>query len=132
MFHAHAATSTILYLLKHKIHMNFKERVLLAPFYFVPDLVTKATMRPLIIAAVIPAEPEESGPVTIPSQPVSFIISRVPLANVYPKPVRGTVAPQPAKLTRWLYKPTASRITPRTTKLTSIRAGVSFVRSIKS
>lgn len=49
------------------------------------------------MAAVIPAALAVSGPSRIPIKPYSRTASRTPRAMVAPKPVRGTVAPAPAK-----------------------------------
>lgn len=83
------------------------------------------------MAAAIPAALAVSPPVKIPKSPFSFTASRIPFAMVYPKPVSGTVAPAPAKLTSGSYKPTAVYATPKVTNNTKILAGVNFVLSIK-
>ena len=88
------------------------------------------TKSPDSTAAAIPAEPAHNGPVRTPSKPFSRIASLVPFTRTLPKPVSGTVAPAPAKSTSLSYTPVAPRITPSTTKVTSILAGVIFVTSI--
>ena len=49
-----------------------------------------------------------------------------PFAKLYPKPVSGTVAPEPAKSTKYLYRPSPPNITPAVTNVTSILAEVNF------
>lgn len=49
-------------------------------------------------AAVVP-------PVKAPRNPFSFTASIAPSASKFPNPVRGTVAPQPAKSINFLYIP---------------------------
>ena len=99
-------------------------------FYLLFGFAKKETTSPDSTAAVIPAEPAHNGPVRTPSNPFSRIASLVPFTRTLPKPVSGTVAPAPAKSTSLSYTPVAPSITPSTTKVTSILAGVIFVTSI--
>ena len=55
-----------------------------------------------IIAAVIPPAVAFKPPVNAPSKPSSEMASLTPFARLYPNPVRGTVAPAPAKSTSGL------------------------------
>lgn len=70
-------------------------------------------------------------PVKAPKKPLSFTPSIAPVASKLPKPVRGTVAPHPAKSTSGLYNPNPPKMHPIVTYATKILAGVSFVLSIK-
>lgn len=58
-------------------------------------------MYPKNIAAAIPPEAAAVPPVKAPIKPFVFTFSMAPLASKFPKPVRGTVAPQPAKSTNF-------------------------------
>ena len=64
-------------------------------------------------------------PVKMPIQPSEATASRTPLASVWPKPVRGTVAPAPPHWARGSYSPRALSSTPTTTYPVRMRAGVS-------
>ena len=54
-------------------------------------------MEPKTIAAAIPPEVAVNPPVKTPNRPFSSTAFSTPLANAYPNPVKGTVAPAPAK-----------------------------------
>ena len=64
--------------------------------HFSLGLETNDAIRPQRTAAVMPALEALSGPVRMPSAPLSAIASRTPLTMAKPKPVSGTVAPAPA------------------------------------
>ena len=71
--------------------------------------------RPAVMAVVIPPAAAFSPPVKMPRKPSLSTASRTPLARVFPKPVRGTVAPAPAKSTNFGYSCKPPRTTPATT-----------------
>ena len=60
-------------------------------------LDTNEAIYPKKIAVAIPPAAADIPPVKAPRNPVSFTASIVPVDSKLPKPVRGTVAPQPAK-----------------------------------
>ena len=62
----------------------------------------KLTINPAKTAMAIPPAAAFNPPVKIPKNPCALIASRTPFASVYPKPVRGTVAPAPANSTNGL------------------------------
>ena len=82
-----------------------------------------------ITAAEIPALAVASAPVTAPKKPfcAPFI---APLANKYPKPLMGTVAPAPANSTRYWYKPKPCKTTPDSINKTRIFPAVKSVKLI--
>ena len=80
---------------------------------------------PATTAAVTPPAAAVSPPVKMPIQPSEATASRTPLASVWPKPVRGTVAPAPPHWARGSYSPRALSSTPTTTYPVRMRAGVS-------
>ena len=53
-------------------------------------------------AAAIPPAAALTPPVNTPIRPDCWTSSIAPLARLYPNPVRGTVAPAPAKSTKYL------------------------------
>ena len=53
-------------------------------------------------AAAIPPAEAFTPPIKAPTNPFWDTSSIAPLAKLYPNPVSGTVAPQPAKSTRYL------------------------------
>ena len=53
------------------------------------------------MAAAIPPAAAAVPPVNAPINPSCFTFSIAPFASKLPKPVRGTVAPQPAKSTNF-------------------------------
>ena len=99
---------------------------------FCPGLKINATKYPKNTAPAIPPAADLTPPMKAPNTPLSCTANFTPLLKLYPNPVKGTVAPAPANLTRGSYIPNAPKITPDTTKITNILAGVSFVRSSKS
>ena len=101
-------------------------------FYFSPGRESIELKKPKNIADEIPTEAELTPPINAPRKPSSKTDSFTPLARTFPKPESGTVAPQPAKFTRGVYKSKAPKITPDVTKITIILAGVNFVKSIKT
>ena len=56
-------------------------------------------------AAAIPPLEDFTPPIKDPSTPWFFASSIAPLARFAPNPVKGTVAPQPAKSIKYLYIP---------------------------
>lgn len=56
-------------------------------------------IKPKIIAAAMPAAPAVSPPVKIPKKPSSSTAFFTPFARVHPNPLKGIVAPAPAKST---------------------------------
>ena len=63
-------------------------------------LKIRLIIRPKTIAAAIPPAVALKPPVKMPRNPSLVIASFTPFARLYPKPVRGTVAPAPAYSTR--------------------------------
>lgn len=72
-------------------------------------------MYPKKMAAVIPAADALIPPMKAPMKPESFTSEITPFASRLPKPVSGTVAPQPAKSIKYLYMPSPPKITPSVT-----------------
>ncbi len=68
--------------------------------FFICGLAIRAAIYPKKIAAAIPPLEAFNPPVKAPSNPFSLTPSIAPFASKFPNPVRGTVAPLPAKLTR--------------------------------
>ncbi len=66
---------------------------------------TKEAIYPKKIALEIPAAAALIPPINAPINPLSFTSEITPLASKFPKPVRGTVAPHPAKSIKYLYQP---------------------------
>ena len=56
-------------------------------------------MYPKKTAAAIPPAAAAVPPVNAPTNPISCTFCIAPLASKFPKPVKGTVAPAPAKST---------------------------------
>ena len=102
----------------------------LSQFFLLFDRKQIPIIKEKITAAETPALAAHSPPVTAPKSPFSAPCI-APLASKYPKPDMGTVAPVPAYSTIGWYKPSDVRSAPAHTKITKIRAGVSFVLSIK-
>ena len=94
-------------------------------------LKIRLASNPAKMAAAIPPAEDLSPPVNIPKNPFSYTASLTPLARRLPNPVSGTLAPAPANSVKGSYTPSPPRITPMTTKLTKIRAGVSLVLSMR-
>ena len=80
--------------------------------FFILGLEIREAIYPKNTAAAIPPLLALRPPVNAPINPFSLTASIVPLAKLYPNPVRGTVAPVPAKSTRYLYIPSPPKITP--------------------
>ena len=68
--------------------------------FFIFGFETNEAMYPKKIAAEIPAAAAFVPPINAPIKPESFTSEIAPLDNKLPKPVRGTVAPHPAKSIR--------------------------------
>ena len=66
---------------------------------------TSEAIYPKKIAAAIPPEAAFTPPVKAPINPLFCISEITPFESRLPKPVRGTVAPQPAKSIKYLYHP---------------------------
>ena len=81
-------------------------------------------------AAAIPPAAAFTPPVKQPTNPLWCTPSIAPFAKLYPNPVRGTVAPAPAKSTKYWYIPNPPSTAPVVTNITKILAGVNFVLSI--
>ena len=73
--------------------------------FLIFGLETKDAIYPKNIAAAIPPDVALIPPVNAPSNPFSLTESIAPFASKLPNPVNGTVAPLPAKSTRYLYIP---------------------------
>ena len=73
--------------------------------FFIFGLETSEAIYPKNIAAAIPPAAAAAPPVKAPMKPSVFAFSIAPLANRLPKPVKGTVAPAPAKSTNFWYIP---------------------------
>ena len=86
-----------------------------AVFYFLLEENSNPTINANRTAEAIPAAAAVIPPVNTPRKPVSVTAFRIPFANRWPNPVRGTVAPAPANSTNFSYSPNAERITPATT-----------------
>ena len=69
--------------------------------FLIFGLETKDAIYPKNIALEIPAAAAFIPPIKAPTKPLSFTSVMTPLARRFPKPVRGTVAPQPAKSTNF-------------------------------
>ena len=69
--------------------------------FFIFGLEIKEAIYPKNTAAAIPPALDLRPPVKIPKNPVCLTASITPFARLFPKPVSGTVAPQPANLTRY-------------------------------
>ena len=66
-------------------------------FFFIFGFETKEAIYPKKIAAAIPPAAAFIPPVKAPTKPFSCTSEITPLLNKLPNPVKGTVAPQPAK-----------------------------------
>lgn len=95
--------------------------------FFVCEWKINAKMKAKTIAAAIPPAVAVSPPVKIPSNPCDFTAPITPLASDAPKPIIGTLMPAPAKSEIYLKTPTASKNTPISTNVTSMRAEVMLV-----
>ena len=70
--------------------------------FFIFGFETKEAIQPKKIAEEIPAAAAFVPPMKAPMKPESFTSSNAPFASRFPKPVKGTVAPQPAKSIKYL------------------------------
>ena len=80
--------------------------------FFIFGFAINEAKYPKKIAAAIPPAAFFIPPVNAPKSPEVLTPSIAPLAKLYPNPVRGTVAPAPAKSTKYLYMPSPPKITP--------------------
>lgn len=99
--------------------------------FLIFGLAIKEAIYPKNTAADIPPAEALTPPIKAPSKPCSCAPSIAPFAKLAPKPVKGTVAPHPAKSITYLYIPSPPKTAPKVTKVTKIRAGVNLVLSIK-
>ena len=67
--------------------------------FFIFGLETREAIYPKNIAAAIPPLAAAAPPVNAPIKPSVLTFSIAPLASKFPNPVKGTVAPAPAKST---------------------------------
>ena len=65
----------------------------------------KEAIYPKNIALAIPPAADLIPPVNAPIKPLEFTSEIAPFASKFPKPVKGTVAPQPAKSIKYSYIP---------------------------
>ena len=68
--------------------------------FFIFGFEIKEAIYPKKTAAAMPPALALSPPVKIPKNPFCFTASITPFARLFPNPVKGTVAPHPANLTR--------------------------------
>lgn len=73
--------------------------------FFILGLETRDAIYPKNTAAAIPPAAAAVPPVNAPIKPFSCTFLIAPLASKFPKPVKGTVAPAPAKSTSFWYIP---------------------------
>ena len=99
---------------------------------FDPPFVKRERKRPEKSATVIPVAVAPRPPENAPISPSVSTASLTPLPIAAPKPMRGVDTPEPKISKRGSYAPSAYKRTPEHTYATSMRAGVSLVRSIKS
>lgn len=98
------------------IHKNVQNNLSCTFFYFLDfGLNMQAHKNPKNTAADIPHAAAFTPPHKAPHSPFSFIAVSAPFASVYPNPIIGTVAPQPAYFTMFSYNPMPVSITPQTT-----------------
>ena len=101
-------------------------------FYFDLDLKIMAIMNPDTIATLMPAATAVIAPDKTPNIPNLSTPSKAPFTSPAPKPVIGTVIPDPANFLMGSNQPTTCRIAPITTNETKIRAGVQLVFKISN
>ena len=77
---------------------------IITAFLFSALILGKQCIQKILRLQFRPAAAAEP-PVKAPKNPLSFTPSIAPVASKLPKPVRGTVAPHPAKSIKGLYKP---------------------------
>ena len=94
------------------------ERTTILLFYsfFILGSNISDAINPNISAADTPTAHEVNPPVNNPKNPCSSIAFFMPFHKTLPNPVRGTVAPAPANLTKGSYIPTAPSTTPVVTR----------------
>ena len=63
-------------------------------------------VKPVTMATVMPMAALVRPPEKMPARPLSAMASMVPWVSRWPKPLRGTVAPAPAKSIKGWYSPT--------------------------
>lgn len=68
--------------------------------FFILGFATREAIYPKNTDAAIPPAAAVVPPVNAPTSPISWTFFITPLANKFPKPVKGTVAPAPAKSTK--------------------------------
>lgn len=95
----------LIFLLKPFIIKNYNK---FGYCFLILGFDTKEAIYPKKIAAAIPAADAFTPPIKAPINPLFLTSSIAPLASVLPNPVRGTVAPHPAKSTKYLYHPESS------------------------
>ena len=69
--------------------------------FLILGLETREAIYPKNIAAEIPPAVAEVPPINAPISPNSWTFLIAPLARRFPKPVKGTLAPAPAKSTKY-------------------------------
>jgi len=75
--------------------------VLLNSYFFILGLDINEAIYPKNTAEAIPPAAAEVPPIKAPTNPCSPTSFMAPFASKLPKPVRGTVAPAPAKSTNF-------------------------------
>ena len=73
--------------------------------FFILGLDIREAIYPKNTAAAIPPAAAAVPPVKAPTNPISLTFCMEPFASRLPNPVKGTVAPAPAKSTKCLYIP---------------------------
>ena len=68
--------------------------------FFIFGFEIKDAIYPKNTAAAIPPAAAVVPPVNAPTKPISWTFCTAPLASKFPNPVKGTVAPAPAKSTK--------------------------------
>ena len=116
--------------------MFFMRFATFKPYFFSHILLawlfdTKDITSPENSATVIPVAVADKPPEKAPKIPFASTASLTPLPIAAPKPISGVETPAPKILKRTSYVPSAYRSTPTHTYDTRMRAGVSFVRSMR-
>lgn len=84
---------------KIKIKVNqFLNTYFIIYCFLILGFETREAIYPKKIAAEIPPAAAFTPPVNIPKNPILFTSLITPFARLYPKPVRGTVAPSSCKI----------------------------------
>ena len=68
--------------------------------FFIFGFEIRDAIYPKKTAAAIPPAAAAVPPVKAPTSPISWTFSTAPFAKRFPNPVKGTVAPAPAKSTK--------------------------------